>query len=251
MIRRQNRRCLAFLVLACACAGARADPNDYILDLDFEEGEYELEAKLGAASSTPDGTPPQQAAAFSFGHGLSSAWFSEAYLQFANDVSGVHGGGLDSLSWENIVRFTEQGEWPVDLGAMLEIERPRGADNGVSVTFGPLLQTDFDLVQVNANVLFQRVIGGYPYGTTQVGYQYQVKYRQQAKFEYGIQGFGSVGTWNSWGQLGPQSHRLGPAVFGKFRVGPGRAIKYNAAFLFGTSSGAPSGTLRAQIEYEF
>jgi hypothetical protein len=84
-----------------------------------------------------------------------------------------------------------------------------------------------------------------------VSYQYQVKYRWQPKLEFGLQGFGDFGSPNHWDAVTEASHRMGPAIFGKFDCGNRRAIRYNAAWLVGTSSNAPNNNLRAQVEYEF
>ncbi len=239
------------LLLACLGTPVRADPNDYVLTLDYTEGEREIDAKLGAASHSAAGAPAAQAGALSWGTGLSADWFAEFYAQFSNRVVSAASSGFDSLSWENRVRFADPGQWPVDLGAVIEIERTHGTGQSWSLTAGPMLQGDIEDFQLNGNILFQRMIDAPRYQPTQIGYQFQVKYRAAERFEYGIQGFGSVGTWDHWGEPGPQSHRIGPAVFGRYRLGAGRAFSYNAALLLGTSSGAPLQTLRAELEYEY
>ena len=66
-----------------------------------------------------------------------------------------------------------------------------------------------------------------------------------------MQGFGDMGKWNDWNKQAEQSHRIGPAVFGKFSLGNRQAIRYNAAWLFGTGNAAPDDTFRMQVEYEF
>ena len=70
-------------------------------------------------------------------------------------------------------------------------------------------------------------------------------------FEYGLQGFGGTGPWNDWDASDDQSHKVGPAIFGRFAAGGHQAIKYNAAWLFGVSDAAPDNTFRMQVEYEF
>ena len=87
--------------------------------------------------------------------------------------------------------------------------------------------------------------------STEIGYQWQIKYRWLQAFEFGAQGFGEMGRWDNWDQSALQNHRLGPAVFGKVGVGTGQAIRYNAAMLFGASDAAPDHTFRMQVEYEF
>jgi len=66
-----------------------------------------------------------------------------------------------------------------------------------------------------------------------------------------MQGMGEMGAWDHWSPKAEQNHRAGPAVFGKFPLGHGQAIKYNAAWLFGVSGLSPSHTARLQVEYEF
>jgi len=79
----------------------------------------------------------------------------------------------------------------------------------------------------------------------------QVKYRYRQAFEFGAQGFGDLGPWGHWSPLQQQTHRFGPAVFGRVPLGGRLVLNYNAAWLFGLVSGAPSDTVRAQVEIEF
>lgn len=254
--RRRVRALAPGLVLAATALSALphdawADPNDYVLTLDFAGGENEIETKAGAATTARAGAPAGEAAAFGWGRGVSDTWFTEVYVQFANSTDGAHGGGLDTVSWENVVRFSEPGQWPVDVGATVEIERPRAGSQGWKVTAGPLLQKDFDQVQVNANLLVARSFDGGPYQPTQLSYQFQVRYRSDPRLDFGLQALGNMATWNHWGSPGGQAHRLGPAIFGTHRLSARSNLDYNAAILLGVSRAAADATLRAQIEYEF
>ena len=89
-----------------------------------------------------------------------------------------------------------------------------------------------------------------PYATN-LHYQWQAKYRWKQEFEYGLQGLGEVGKWNHWEKQSDQVHNAGPAVFGKLGLGNRQAIRYNAAWLFGTSTAAPNHTVRLQVEFEY
>ena len=106
-------------------------------------------------------------------------------------------------------------------------------------------------MQFYSNLLLTRYSISATPATTDLVYQLQLKYRYQASFEFGIQGFGTLGPWYHWSALDAQSHRLGPAIFGRWALGGRQALYYNAAWLFGLTSGAASNTLRAQIEFEF
>ena len=134
---------------------------------------------------------------------------------------------------------------------LLEVERPHDRAGGWEVKWGPLLQTEFGKLQLNGNVLFQRNYRSDFANSTELKYQWQAKYRWQEQFEFGLQGFGELGKWDNWSPASERIHSMGPAVFGKIPLGNHQAIRYNAAWLVGSSDAAPDHTLRVQFEYEF
>ena len=108
-------------------------------------------------------------------------------------------------------------------------------------------------VRWNANLLFERVYRGshdeaHP---TEIGYQLQAKSTISGDLEAGVQAFGEMGKWNDWSPTSEQEHRIGPAIFGKVKLGGREAIRYNAAVLFGATKAAADNTFRLQAEYEF
>ena len=159
-------------------------------------------------------------------------------------------GRLEAVEWENVLVLTEPGKHWMDVGMLAEYEHTF-ADGPDEVKIGPLFQKDFGLVQTNFNFLLERHFRSDEREVTELGYQWQVKYRWRQELEFGLQGFGDVGKWNDWDPHGAQTHTVGPAIFGKFPLGGRQAFKYNAAVLFKASSAAPDRTLRAQLEYEF
>jgi hypothetical protein len=163
--------------------------------------------------------------------------------------------GLSIVEWENKFQLTETGKYPVDIGLITEIEVPMNNNKApYEFKIGPLFQTDFGKLQLNGNLLFERKFGRNEKNepqSTEFGYQWQAKYRFKPEFELGMQGMGETGAWNDWSNASNQNHRFGPAVFGKVKLAPKQAIKYNAAVLFGSSQVAPNHTLRLQVEYEF
>jgi hypothetical protein len=232
---------------------AHAGPSEYIYLPTVEYGEREIDTKYGTAK-LPDGAGRESAASLGFGWGAKEWWFTEAYLKYHKEPAGKT--KYDAFEWENKFQLTDTGRYPVDVGLITEFEAPRERKTeGYEFRIGPLLQWETGLVQWNANVLFTRVFRGQPAPDeprfTELGYQFQVKYRASSAFEYGVQAFGDLGRWDRWAPSGEQSHRLGPAVFGKFRVGEHEMLRYNAAWLAGLDKGAPDNTFRVQAEYEF
>lgn len=226
---------------------AAAGPADYVYTPAVTYGEREIDFKMGSAEKSD--TPREAAASIGYGYGATQWWFTELYLKYKRELN--EDTRFDAVEWENKFQLTEPGEYPVDLGFLLEIERPMDHDEGWEVKWGPLLQTEFGKLQLNANLLFQRSYHAAQPSNMQFLYQWQVKYRWLPQFEYGLQGFGETGDVDNWAPAEQQSHKAGPAVFGKLPLGGHQAIKYNAAWLLATSKAAPDNTLRLQVEYEF
>lgn len=233
------------LLLGPVCA--HAGPADYVYTPAVEYGEKEIDFKVGNARKSDD--PRASAASVGFGYGATEWWFTEVYLKYKRENN--ESAKYDAVEWENKFQLAETGKYPVDIGFLLEIERPKNHAEGWEVKWGPLFQTDFGKIQVNANVLFERSYRAAAPSQTQFLYQWQAKYRWLPQFEYGLQGFGEMGKWNDWEAKDERSHKLGPAVFGKLPIGNHQAIRYNAAWLLAMSKTAPDHTIRMQIEYEF
>jgi hypothetical protein len=134
---------------------------------------------------------------------------------------------------------------------VIGIERPRDRNEGYQIKFGPLLQKDIGQVQLNANLLFKRHFRETPSRPTEMGYQWQAKYRWKPTFAFGLQGLGEVGEWDDWAPRREQSHRFGPAVFGRISLGGTQEIEYNAAYLADPSSSARNHGFRLATEYKF
>lgn len=236
--------CLAMFYVGGAVAG----PADYVFVPTVEEGEKEIDFKFGTAKA-PDGTRTT-VTTLGFGYGATSYWFTELYLIHEREG----GDNLTLAEWENKFQLTETGKYAVDVGLITEIEAPLSNSNAPwEFKIGPLFQTEFSKLQLNANVLFERKFAGDDNAqhVTEMGYQWQAKYRLQPTFEFGLQGFGEVGKWDDWANMDEQNHRLGPAIFGKFALSGKQKIKYNAAWLLAASDAAPDNTFRLQVEYEF
>lgn len=236
---------LALLGATVALAG----PSDYVALPGIEYGEREIEFKSGRATSPGGGAFKE--ASVGFGYGAREWWFTEIYLKYQREAGTAT--RFDAVEWENKFLLTETGKYPVDVGLLVEFESPRARSEGYEFRVGPLLQSEFGRVQLNANLLLGRVVrnsDGIAH-TTEIGYQWQAKYRWRPELEWGMQGFGEMGTWNHWDGADQQNHRLGPALFGKLALGNHQALRYDVAWLFGASRAAADHTLRAQVEYEF
>jgi len=239
---------IASVVSTAVYAGAA----DYVYMPTVEYGEREIDFKYG--TRTPPDTERQTVSSLGFGYGATEYWFTELYLK--REVEGNSSASDVTLAeWENKFQLLETGKYPVELGFITEIEAPISASGPWELKAGPLLQTDFGKLQLNGNLLFERQYSSDGSGTefpTVAFYQWQMKYRFKTEFEFGAQGFGDMGEWANWASSKEEvNHSAGPAIFGKLALGNRQAIRYNAAWLFGSGTGAAEHTFRLQLEYEF
>lgn len=237
---------IAFAAVVSATS-AIAGPADYVYVPSVTKGEREIDFKAGGVNK--NGERHETDSSLGFGYGVTDTWFTEFYGKYKR-ANGT-GTAFDAFEWENKFQLTQQGQYPIDVGFITEIERPRDRSEGYEVKFGPLFQTEFGKTQLNLNVLLQRNYRAAESNPLKLGYQWQAKYRWMPELELGAQGFGDVGQWNHLAPRSEQSHLLGPAVFGKFALGGRHGIRYNAAILVDASDTKHSKTFRTQVEYEF
>lgn len=237
---------IVFLAYLLLCSPAFADPDDIVFTTYSDDGERQIDFHIGTIKQS--GQPTQSASTIGFGYGITDNWFSEFYVGWTR--SGSDNTDFDSAALQNTFRLTS-GEFPIDIGLYTEIEYEADRTQGYQVTFGPLFQGDIGLTRWNVNLLFQRNYLADFSNTMQLGYQWQVKHHWNFPVDFGLQGFGEVGTWNHWAPRDEQSHRIGPALFGSIHLGEERELKYNAGLLFDVFDGQSATTLRAQVIYAF
>ena len=235
--------CLFTLLPLAALAG----PADYIYTPNVEYGERVLVFLFGFLRG--GGQERLTAASLGLGFGVTERWFTEVYVKY--EKPGGESTRYDAFEWENRFQLTEANRYPVDAGFVIEIERPRDRSEGTEFRLGPVFQTDVDRWRFNFNVLLERSINADEPSRTELGYQFQARYFATGNTDFGVQAFGEMGAVNHFDSGRDQTHRMGPAIFGKIPLGGRNIIQYNAAVLFGLTSGAPDRTIRAQVEYEF
>lgn len=225
-----------------------AKPADYIYSPIVEEGEREIDFKFGTERSKDSSVQGMSGASLGLGYGVNSWWFTEVYGKVQNEGGTTR---FDAVEWENKFQLTETGKYPVDVGLLIELERPQLRSEGYELRYGLLMQSEWQKWQANLNILLERQYRVEAKSETAVGYQAQVKYRYQPQLEFGMQAISWLGSWNAMAPINERELKLGPAIFGKVKLESKHAIKYNAALLMGTTANSPGVTFRTQMEYEF
>jgi hypothetical protein len=184
------------------------------------------------------------------GHGFTDYWFSEIGGEWEKE--GRESRKLEAFEWENRFQFAPQGKYWLDTGLLVEYERARDRDDADEITVAPLLEKEIGGHSVaTLNLRFSRHIGSNAESGTEFSYAARWKYNLHPLYEPAIEFFGEPGRIGHLPSTQQQPHWLGPAVYGKAKLGAGRAFVYSAALLFGYTDAASDKRLVLRAEYEF
>ena len=234
------------ILLAAASASAAADPGYYVVTTYDNEGQRTIDLRYWTVK-----TPGEAATLWpeiGFGYGVTSRWHTELFASFIGSWDTAM--KLSSWNWQNEVLLT-QGQYPFDLAVHATLIRAAESYEGYTLEIGPVLQTDVGRTQLNANLFFERSYRTDEPSPTRLKYQWQVKHRWRAAFQFGLQGFGELGEWDRWAPRERQSHRAGPAIFGSVPLGGQRSLIYQAAILKGQIYGTNGTMFSARVQYAF
>jgi hypothetical protein len=234
------------LALACAAAfapAALAGPADKVYRPIVEKGETELELRGGYRDFHAGAD--EYAWVFDIGYGVTARWKSELVFEYEGETG--EGGKPEAVEWENVIVLTEQGEHWADVGLLIEAEHTFSAAPE-EFKLGLLLEKDVGPAIVDLNLVAVREIGSAASGDTELEYRWQARWRGNAALEWGVQGFGGLGTFEH--PNADSGHSIGPAVFGTRRLASGNKVSYDAALLAGVNAEAPDITARFNLEFE-
>jgi hypothetical protein len=233
------------LLLALLANSAAASTGYYVVVPYPNAGEAAVDFKYWNAK--PSGKPPRDLPEIGLAYNVNARWYTEVSVSWFRMSPGSE--KLAAIEWQNDVMLT-QGQYPVDIALHSVVERDQ-SDHAVGLEFGPVLQTEFGPLQVNLNLFFQRELRVTPAESTELAYQWQLRYHGNPALQFGAQGFGEVGTWNDWLPRKQQSHRAGPALFGSVPMGAHQMLRYEAAYLIGTNSARNAKSVTMRVQYAF
>lgn len=241
----KTKHAVTALALAAASPLAQADPGYYVVTTYPDAGVRTLDLRYWTVKigHRPEVVWPE----LGFAYGVNSRWTTELLASW--EGSSQEAVRISSWNWQNDVLLT-QGEWPIDLALHGQLIRVVD-EKSYAFEFGPVLQTDFGRLQVNANLFLDRGWHQQESTPTQLKYQWQLRYRALPGLHFGAQGFGELGPWDDSLPGNRQSRRAGPAVFGALPLGDSAVFHLQAAMLYGKVYGqsARMFTLRAHTTF--
>jgi hypothetical protein len=234
---------LLALALSAASLTATAGPADKVYRPIVEKGETEVEIR-GGYFDLHD-SADEYAWVADFGYAFTSNWKSELVFEYEGETG--EGAGPEAVEWENLIVLTEQGEHWADVGLLIEAEHTFSAAPE-EFKLGLLLEKEIGPTIADLNLVAVKEFGHDASDETELEYRWQVKWRGNEALEWGVQGFGGVGTFEHLGE--DDGHSIGPAMFGVQRLANGNKVAYDAAILVGVNEQAPDITARFNIEFE-
>lgn len=191
--------------------------------------EREVEWRMVAA----DGDHLQR---LGIGQSLNDRVFVEGYLLAVEEGDTFR---LEGYELETRIQLTEQGEYPVDWGMLVELEKAHHQDEWELATV-LLMEKQWGRWVGAANFWLEYEWGNQIKDEFETAVALQTRYRLSPEFEPAIEFYG-----------GENTRALGPVAMGDIRFGPGKKLHWETGILLGLSKKTPDATLRLLAEYEF
>jgi hypothetical protein len=238
--------CLLPVLLTTTPLAALADPGYYVVTPYDNAGVRSVDIRYWTFK--PTGKKEILWPEIGVSYGVNSRWTTELFISaIGTDATDMR---ASSLNWQNDVLLT-QGELPVDIALHAQLIKDRSTPHQLNVEWGPVLQTDIGRSQFNFNAFVAQALHAERPQKADLRYQFQVRHRLTDSVHVGVQGFGELGPWNDWSPSAYQSHRAGPALFGKISLGDREAFKWQAAWLVGKVNTRRGHMFTAKVNYDF
>ncbi len=235
------------IVLSLQSDPAHASHKVYSPTVSAGEVEIEMRSHRTFDSNTAkDGTAQTK---LEVGYGVSDRWFTA----FVGESEAQPGASRQhsATAWENILQLTEPGQFWLDVGIYVEYEHPADSTANDVLETKLLLEKTLSHFVHSLNLVFVREIGSGASSATNFEYAWRSQYLLNKHFNPGFEIYGEMGEIGHVLPGTQQDHRAGPVLYGELKGADNSKWRYELGYLFGIGSAAPSGTLKATLEYEF
>jgi hypothetical protein len=180
---------------------------------------------------------PAQIHQLSIGTAIGDSVFAEFYVIGAKTRLGT----FEMEAWEAEVKWqlTEQGEYSIDWGVLVEYENEVDQDIQ-EITLGILGEKEFGQWSAAANLMLINEWGDDINNEFETALALQARYRMSRAFEPGIEFY-----------AGQNSRGIGPVIQGTLEVGTRKRLHWETGAIFGLGSDSPDSSFRFLIEFEF
>lgn len=224
-----KKRCLALSLLLPTMVMADNLAIDKVYHPYVQAMEKEVEWRLVAA----DGDHLQR---LGIGRTLTDRIFVEGYLIAAEEGDTFR---LQGYELETRLQLTEQGEYAIDWGLLLELEKAHEEDEYELAT-ALLMEKQWGRWVGAANLWLEYEWGDAVKDEFETATALQARYRLSPEFEPAVEFYG-----------GENTRALGPVAMGDIRFAAGKKLHWETGVLLGLSKKTPDATLRVLAESEF
>ena len=170
------------------------------------------------------------------GRAFSDRVFVEGYLLATEENDTFR---LSGYELETRLQLTEQGEYAIDWGLLLELEKAHH-ENEWELATAVLMEKQWGRWSGTANLWLEYEGGEGIKDEFETAMALQTRYRLSPAFEPALEFYG-----------GENTRALGPVAMGDIRFAAGKKLHWETGVLFGLSNKPPDATLRLLAEYEF
>lgn len=248
---------LAGLGLLAPISAARADLYVRWPTVDYREFEFEHN---GLVAFGKPGSDFDRAQSYTNAVGMGVLPFWEVELEGEMEAGPNQNLVMNAVTLENTFQLTPPGEYEFNLGLYAEYSRslhPPSSDGGEpgSVTFGPIVQKELpDFLDTDSvhtlNLFVTHDTGPGATHATGLDYAWQSLLYVTPLLSPAVELYGTIPDMAHAGHVNQQQTLAGPVLTGVAHFGRWGAVRYQAGYLFGLTSGSPRGAVRWQVEYE-
>lgn len=203
-----------------------------------EYGETELELRTEVTNNTQNKSDENKTQTkLEIGRGFTPHWMSELVAEFEQTNGSTK---ASSLEWENIFQLTEPGEYPIDLGIILETEKALISGEPNEVVAGLLLEKELNNFTATANINVEKQFGDNHATDIAKVFNGRLLWRYQSTLQPALETF-----------LEKEKKQAGPMIYGVLNLANHKKLKYNAGVLLGLNNDSPDQVWRVNLEYEF
>lgn len=184
---------------------------------------------------------------YEIGYGFTENFFGSIFVESEKEPGALY--KTEAVTLESIIQLTEQGQYFVDVGLLLEYKFATQGDEPDKFEGKLLLERTTGRFVHTANLIFENETGLNAAPGTFFEVYWQTRYLLSPGFQVGFQALSEFGQIGNFGPLSTQEHRVGPAVFGKIRLGKKSFIAYEAGYLVGVTAASPN-AFRWLVEFE-
>lgn len=177
-------------------------------------------------------------------YGLTEWWELEVAGKWENTPH--RGNDYTVTDIETKLRFTEPGDYWIDVGADFTYNIGHGYGRADNVSAKLLLQHNHGDFQHTLNAHLARDIGDYRADDAALDIAWRTTYPLGDNLRIGAEYYGDLGDLDSIPDYSGQAHRIGPSVYGKIH-----AVAYEFAPLIGISHAAEDVLLKLHFKYNF